>query len=181
MIFLRWRNELRRFFLASCVFLAVAGCQDEGISHDWHRIDPPVPAPEFTLNRLEGPAVSLGELKGRVVILEFWATWCAPCRSSLPSLEAIAKRYRDRHVQVLLVNVAEPPGPVRAWLEDRYEAAVVLLDRGGEVSDRYGVSSIPHLVVIDQQGRMVWSHQGYGGGLERNLSLILDQLLAEHA
>ena len=139
-----------------------------------------MPAPEFTLNRLDGPAVSLGELKGRVVILEFWATWCGPCRSSLPSLELIAKRYQDRGVQVLLVNVAEPPGPVRKWLEGRYEAATVLLDRDGSVSERYGVSGIPHLVIIDREGRMVWSHQGYGGGLERNLAIILDQLLAEH-
>ena len=153
------------------------GCEPTGIGSDWRRIDPPIAAEPFTLDALDGSPVTLAALKDRVVVMEFWATWCGPCRFSLPSLEAIAKRYRDRDVQVLLVNVSEKPEPVRAWLEKRYEASVVLLDRDGSVSNRYGVSGIPRLFVIDEYGRLVWSHQGYGGGLERNLSMILDQLL----
>jgi thiol-disulfide isomerase/thioredoxin len=166
--------------LACCAFLLLAGCEPDGITRDWHPVEPPVPAPDFSLQRLDGPAVSLKDLRGSVVVLEFWATWCGPCRGSLPSLEVIARRYRDRRVQVLLVNVAEQAEPVRAWLEGRYEAAAVLLDGDGGVSERYGVDGIPRLFVIDQDGRVVWSHQGYGGGLERNLTMILDQLLSGH-
>lgn len=160
--------------------LLFAGCEPDGVTRDWHRVDPPAPAPSFALKRLDGSSVSLAELKGQVVLVEFWATWCGPCRSSLPSLEVMATRYRDQGVRVLLVNVAEGPEPVRAWLEDRYTASFVLLDRDGRIADQYGVAGIPRLFVIDQQGRIAWLHQGYGGGLERNLTMILDELLGAH-
>ena len=171
-----------RLLLAACYLslATVVGCEPKDITRDWHRLDPPVAAPTFTLERLDGPAVSLEQLYGRVVVVEFWATWCGPCRSSLPSLEVIAKRYRGRDVQVLLVNVSEQPESVRMWLEGRYEAAAVLMDHEGRVSGAYGVSGIPRLFIIDRDGRLVWTHQGYGGGLERNLTMILDQLLSAH-
>lgn len=169
-------KSARHFFCLALLLLC--GCEPTGITADWRRIDPPVAAEPFTLESLDGPPVALTALKGRVVVMEFWATWCGPCRFSLPSLEVIAKRYRDRGVEILLINVGEEPERVRRWAEGRYAAASILLDRDSAVADRYEVTGIPRLYVTDQAGRLVWAHQGYGGGLERNLTRILDELLA---
>ena len=157
--------------------VCLAGCGPETISRDWHRIDPPVPAPGFTLPMLDGGTLSLSELKGKVVVMEFWATWCGPCRSSLPSLEVIYRRYKNRGMTILLINEGEEIPPVRAWLGKRFTAPV-LLDRQTEVGSLYRVHGIPRLFVIDQEGRVAFAHEGYGGGLERNLKLVLEELLA---
>jgi len=157
--------------------LALAGCRGTDVGHDWRRLDPPVPAPGFSLNRLEGGTVSLADYRGQTVILDFWATWCGPCRQSLPSLEQIARTYRDRGVTVLLVNEGESADRIRQWLEDRYTAPI-LLDEDQRVAQHYNVAGIPRTFIIDQDGRVIYDHAGYGGGLERNLRLILSELLA---
>ena len=171
---------MTRLHIACCLILiaAAGGCEAPGIGSGWRRIEPPRQAPPFTLNQLDGPSISLSGLKGRIVVMDFWATWCGPCRFSLPSLEVIAKRYRGRSVTVLLVNLDESPDKVRAWTERRYAAASILLDAGAKVADLYGVQSLPQTFVLDAEGRIVWAHQGYGGGLEETLSRILDELLA---
>jgi peroxiredoxin len=162
--------------LVAGVVVALAGCAPDEITSDWHRIEPRVEAPAFTLTQLDGGPVSLADYRGRVVIMEFWATWCGPCRFSLPSLEVIYKRFKDRGVAVLLLNQDEPPDKVRAWANNKFTAPI-LLDEGTAVASRYGVRGIPRLFIIDQEGKIVYAHEGYGGGLERNLSLILEELL----
>ena len=135
-----------------------------------------MPAPGFTLPQLDGPPVSLSDLRGRVVIMEFWATWCNPCRFSLPSLEVIYKRYRNRGVTVLLINEGEEPDRIHPWAQKRFTAPI-LLDQEERVGRRYQVTGIPRLFILDQEGRLIYAHEGYGGGLERNLTLILEELL----
>lgn len=164
--------------VACCLLLVAGGCKTETIGADWHRITPPAEAPDFVLQQLDGSTVKLSDLRGRVVVMEFWATWCGPCRYSLPSLDVIAKKYKDREVTVLLINQDETPEVVREWIGHRITAPI-LLDAGSHVARQYEVDSIPRLVVLDREGRMLYLHQGYGGGLERNLSLILDGLLGE--
>ena len=156
--------------------VCLMGCGPEGIGSDWKPIQPSVAAPDFTLPQLDGPPVTLSSLKGRVVVMEFWATWCGPCRFSLPSLEVIYRRYRDRGVSVLLINEGEGERAIRAWTRQRFTAPI-LLDRAQVVGEQYGVRAIPRLFLVDQGGRIVYAHEGYGGGLERSLSLILEQLL----
>ena len=157
------------------------GCgQSATISSDWERIEPPRESVDFSVPQLDGPAVSFAELRGRVVIMEFWATWCGPCRFSLPSLEVIYKRFRNRGVTVLLINQGEDAGTVRKWAEQRFTAPI-LLDADQHVGRLYGVSGIPRLFIVDQRGRIVYAHAGYGGGLEHNLALILEQLLSGSA
>ena len=168
---------MRMYALVAVGILLMLGCSAEGITSDGHRVESPMPAPDFSLQQLNGSAVTLSGLQGRVVIMEFWATWCGPCRFSLPSLEVIYKRYRDRGVTVLLINDGETPEAVRKWAERRFTAPI-LLDQSQDVVKRYGVSGIPRLFIVDQRGQIIYAHEGYGGGLERNLSLILDGLLA---
>ncbi len=155
-----------------------AGCGPETIGEDWRPLEPRMQAPDFTLTTLEGNPVSLSDFRGRVVVMEFWATWCGPCRMSTPSLEAVYKAHRDKPVTVLLVNAGESTDKVRAWTKGRFTAPV-LLDAEGEAQQRYGVSGIPQLFIINQDGEIVYHHSGYRGGLEHNLRLILRQLLGE--
>ena len=161
-----------------CLSLVASACSSGTISSDWHRIDPPIEAPAFTAPQLDGAPIQLSDYRGRVVVMDFWATWCGPCRFSLPSLEVIAKRYADRGVSVLLVNAGESKEDIRRWTKRRFDAPV-LLDREGSVRQRYGVQGLPRLFVINQDGQIVYAHAGYGGGLEQNLTLMLDQLVTE--
>jgi peroxiredoxin len=157
------------------VLLSVLGCQPA--TSDWVKLEPPVAAPGFSLPALDGGQISLKEQGGKVVIMEYWATWCGPCRFSTPSLEVIYRRFKDRGVTALLINAGESPERIRKWAERRFTAPI-LLDANGEVARLYGVEGIPRLFVIDQQGRIVYDRAGYSGGLEHNLSLILTEMLA---
>jgi thiol-disulfide isomerase/thioredoxin len=125
---------------------------------------------------LDDSTVTLRDLRGHVVIMEFWASWCGPCRMSTPSLDQIYRKYHDRGVSVLLVNAGERRETVERWVKQRFKAPV-LLDHDGAVNQRYGVEGIPRLFVIDQAGDIIYDHSGYGGGLEHNLKLIIEELL----
>lgn len=115
------------------------------------------PAPDFTLPRLDGPAVRLGDLRGRVVVLNFWTTWCPPCRDETPALQAFYERYGDR-VAYYGINVAEPVDTVRRFVADFGVTYPILLDRAKEVNRLYGVTAYPETWWIDRDGvaRVHW-------------------------
>ena len=174
------RFHLSKHLVIGLNIFALAGCAPSGLGTDWKKIEPAVEAPDFTLPQLDAKPLVLSSLRGQVVVMEFWATWCGPCRSSLPSLEAIYRKYRARGVAILLINQGDAAPVVRQWAERRFTAPI-LLDEGTRVGAQYGVHGIPRLFVIGTDGRLVYTHGGYGGGLERNLSLVLEELLAPHA
>lgn len=111
-------------------------------------------APAFSLQTLDGAAVSLAELKGHVVVLDFWATWCPPCRKSLPGLAQLYKDKAGAGVLVYAVNVKEAKEQVQAFLRQQNYTIPVLLDPDGEVAQEYGVSGIPQTVVIGKDGKV---------------------------
>ena len=162
-------------WVAVTIGLLAAGCVPETLMSDWVRVEPRVAAPGFTLPTLDGGSVALSDYRGKIVLLEFWATWCGPCRMSMPSLEAVYRKYRDQGVVALFINVEEPADHVRRWAGRRFTAPI-LLDEDGRVAQRYGVEGIPRLFVIDQDGRLAYAHEGYGGGLEHSLSMVIQEL-----
>ena len=110
-------------------------------------------APEFRLPDLEGKQVSLDQYKGQVVILDFWATWCTPCRMTMPRLEEIKEQYSGK-LTMLAVNLREPANIVREYVLRENMGSRVLLDEDGRVGDGYGVVGIPMQVLIDRDGKV---------------------------
>ena len=110
------------------------------------------PATDFTLKDLAGRPHTLKSLRGKVVLLDFWATWCGPCRHTLPQVAKIHARYKDRGVEVMSVNVGEPGAKAADYLKQNGYAFTALLDTDRRVSTDYQVNGIPTLVVIDRAG-----------------------------
>jgi thiol-disulfide isomerase/thioredoxin len=108
-------------------------------------------APKFKLPDLSGQEVSLDQYKGKVVMLDFWATWCGPCRMSMPILENIQKEYSN-DLTLLAINLQEPRDGVRDFVREQGIHSRVLLDESGKIGETYGAGSIPMQVLIDRQG-----------------------------
>jgi len=114
------------------------------------------PARDFTLDVLgRDKPVKLSDYRGKVVVLDFWATWCGPCRGWLPIVAKVQKDYASRGLQVFAVNLREPEAKVRDYLTKQKIDVQVLMDRSGSVGDDYRAESIPLTVVIGRDGRVV--------------------------
>jgi thiol-disulfide isomerase/thioredoxin len=161
------------------VALALAGIAVQGIWLARHAdlvrpMTPGDPAPQFVLPRITsattlGPPVSLADTRGKVVVLDFWATWCNPCLRAMPRLDALARAHPD--IAVLAINIDDPG---EAWaLFDERKYAMTLLAGDRETSDRYGVAAIPHTVVIDRSGNVRRVFRGGAMDLEREVSALL--------
>ena len=111
-------------------------------------------APDFTLNGLDGKPVKLSDYKGQAVLINFWATWCNPCRQEMPDLEALWKTYKDRGVVVLAVNLTDQDtvSDVTQYIKDLALTFPVVLDETGSVSSLYRVGPIPSSYFVDRQG-----------------------------
>ncbi len=127
----------------------------------------PEMAPDFSLESLDGETVTLSELRGNVVVIDFWATWCSPCLRSFPSLHAVVDRHQDRGVILLLVSLDKTAKRARDYLvENGYPTENVLwesLDAARDVKALFGVVGIPRTFVIDRDGFI--QHSGHPGRL----------------
>lgn len=118
-------------------------------------------APRFTLKNLQGHPHSLEDYKGQVVILNFWATWCAPCRVEMPSFETLYRRYRDDGLVILAVSIDKIRLEGVREFADQYQLSFpILLDTGGEVEKLYPSFTIPATFIIDKSGHVVTQVDG---------------------
>ena len=125
-------------------------------------------APGFKLPDLSGREVSLEQYRGKIVILDFWATWCGPCRMTMPVLENLQKEYSS-DLALLAINLAEPPDLVRSYVRAQNISSTVLLDEDGTVGEAYRSDSIPMQVLIDQKGIIRHVSVGYSSRLANQL------------
>ena len=135
------------------------------------------PAPDFTLTDLAGQEVTLASLKGKVVVLDFWATWCPPCVKALPIVAETVASFKDRGVVFYAVNAREDKAKIEAFLQSKSLDIPVLLDRDGGVMKLYGVSSIPQTFIVDQEGIVRSIHRGFSPQLGERLTGELDALV----
>jgi len=124
------------------------------------------PAPDFSLKSVAGENLRLSELRGEVVLINFWASWCGPCRQEMPVLSELHDRYKTLGFTVLGVNVEEDSGKARKLLQEMPVSFPVLLDNESVVSKQYDVVAMPSTVLVDREGNMRYLHKGYKPGLE---------------
>jgi peroxiredoxin len=136
-------------------------------------------APNFTLKSNTGKNIKLSELRGQVVLLNFWASWCGPCRQEMPLLEKLQQRYSALGFTVLGVNVEEDPSKAKSLLKDIPVSFPILFDTQNTVSKQYNVSAMPSTVMIDRNGNMRYLHKGYKSGDEVQYKKWVKQLVKE--
>jgi cytochrome c biogenesis protein CcmG, thiol:disulfide interchange protein DsbE len=113
------------------------------------------PAPDFTLTTLDGQDVRLSDLRGQVVVINFWASWCVPCRDEAPALQAVWERYRDRGVVLLGVAWTDTERNARAFIDEFSQNYPNGLDLGTRIGELYGITGVPETFIVDQQGQVV--------------------------
>jgi peroxiredoxin len=123
-------------------------------------------APDFTLKSVDGDNLRLSEFRGEVVLINFWASWCGPCRQEMPVLSELHDKYKALGFTVLGVNVEEESGKARKLLQEMPVSFPVLLDNDSVVSKLYDVVAMPSTVLVDRDGNMRYQHKGYKPGLE---------------
>lgn len=111
-------------------------------------------APPFALRDLAGAQHDLASLSGKVILLDFWASWCGPCRTTMPALDRLTREYADKGLVVYSVNLREKPETAAAYMKKYGYSMTTLLDPDGSTAQRYGVSAIPVMVVVGRDGKV---------------------------
>src|SRR4030081_2957961 len=119
------------------------------------------PAPQFALAARGGSEINLAQYKGQVVMINFWASWCGPCRQEMPLLESIYKKYNKLGFALLGVNVEPDSKAADDWLKQTPVSFPVLYDKDSKVSKLYEVAGMPSTVIIDRSGKLRVLHRGY--------------------
>jgi peroxiredoxin len=136
-------------------------------------------APDFTLHDMSGKKVTLSEFRGKVVLVEFWATWCPPCKDAVPEMNKVYEKYKGQNVEVLAISVdqgSDVASKVRSFVkENRVNYPVLIDDKKVNVS--YGVGNVPVAFVIDKQGKVAKKHIGFMEELSENISRDIEALL----
>jgi len=137
------------------------------------------PAPDFTLKSMGGKNLKLSEMAGSVVLVNFWASWCGPCREEMPLLNSLHNKYEPLGFTVLGVNVEEDVKGAEGFLKNFPVDFPVLLDSDNRVSEQYKVIAMPTTVVVDRDGNMRFLHQGYKSGDEAKYRQMVKKLVRE--
>ncbi len=153
-----------------------------GENHFWShlgivKIDEELKAPSFSLKDLDGREVKLEDHRGKIVFINFWATWCPPCRDEMPSMEKLYTEFKGRDFIILAVDIQESAKKVRAFKEKFKLNFPILLDSDGRVGSEYGVISIPTTYLIDRKGYVIGGALGARNWASKEAFELIDQLL----
>ena len=148
----------RFFFQAKKTSQTAAGDFFERLSIE--RPEKIIQAPDFTLEDLSGNRMSLHDFKGKVVFLNFWATWCIPCREEMPQMEKLYREFKDQGLEVVAVNFREDKPTVKKFVEKLGLTFRILLDPDGGVSNEYGAWALPLSYFVDRKGIFIGKVNG---------------------
>ena len=137
------------------------------------------PAPDFALKSASGENLRLSEMRGEVVMINFWASWCAPCRQEMPLLDELYNQYQPMGFTILGVNVEEDPTQAKQMLKDNPVNFPVLFDDKSAVSKLYDVVAMPSTVLVDRDGNVRYLHRGYKPGYEETYQQQVRALIRE--
>jgi peroxiredoxin len=133
---------------------------------------------DFCLQGLNGDKVQLAALKGKIIFLNFWASWCGPCKEEMPSMEALYQHFKERDFVLLSISVDYGgPDPVRKLIEKHRYRFPVLLDPAGKTLDLFEISKIPAMLIIDRRGKMIGRVIGSRNWSSPEVFSLVDQLL----
>lgn len=164
-----------RISVAAAVILVVAGVL---ASYSFAALSKDTRAPNFTARTLAGKDFSLQDLRGRVVLLDFFATWCPPCRMEVPELQKLWEQYRDQGLVVVGVALSSgEASEVRKFAADRGLTYWQVNDESGRIAAKYGIRPIPTTYVIDRNGVIRHSQVGFGPGGEKEFAKQIRPLL----
>lgn len=136
-------------------------------------------APDFTLKSESGENIRLEEQRGKVVMINFWASWCAPCRKEMPLLDDLYDRYKDAGFTLFGVNVEQNPEAAKEFLENVGVSFPILYDPESNVSRTYQVSAMPTTVMVDRDGKVRYVNRGYKEGDEEKYRKQIRELIRE--
>lgn len=136
-------------------------------------------APDFTLQSRAGSALKLSDYKGQVVMMNFWASWCAPCRQEMPLLEDLHKKYEALGFTVLGVNIDENSNDALSLLKETPVTFPIAFDNKNSVAELFNVTAMPSTVMIDRHGNQRYLHKGYKPGYEANYEKHIRALVRE--
>jgi peroxiredoxin len=140
---------------------------------------PETPAPSFSLPDSSGHMVSLSDYQGQVILINFWASWCGPCRKEMPLLQELSQRYGPLGFTLLGVNVEEDSSLADKFLAETPVNFPILYDRENVVSKAYDVIAMPTTVIVDREGRVRFIHHGYKDGYESDYQDQVRTLIRE--
>ncbi len=141
-------KALKVILLIILTLLIITGCSGE--SNQSPQIGKT--APDFKLDSLDGQSISLSNLRGKPVLINFWATWCSPCRDEMPYIQAVYDEWSDKGLVVLAINVGESPSQVEKFMESQHLSLLVLLDTKRAAAQEYNIRGIPTTFFIDKDG-----------------------------
>jgi thiol-disulfide isomerase/thioredoxin len=136
-------------------------------------------APDFTLKSSTGENIRLAEQRGQVVMLNFWASWCGPCREEMPLLDAMSKKYGPMGFSLYGINVDADTDDAKNVLEKIKVSYPILFDPESKLSDLYKVEGMPYSVLIDKKGQIRYIHKGYVPGDEKKYAKVIMELVSE--
>jgi len=127
-----------------------------------------------------GEALDLARFKGKVVLLDFWASWCAPCKASFPWMQQLHQRYAGNDLVVIAVNVDHERTPAERFLQGQRADFPIVFDPSGQIAERFEVHSMPASFYIDRTGRVRYTHAGFRSADTLESESELAALIAEH-
>jgi peroxiredoxin len=139
----------------------------------------PAPAPDFTLPARDGGNVRLSDLRGQVVMINFWATWCGPCRQEMPLLQQIQAKYEPLGFTLVGINVEPDSAAAITWLKQVSVSFPILFDQKNVVAEQFGVQGMPSSVFVDRAGNVRYVHRGYQPGDEAKYADMVRSLAKE--
>lgn len=137
------------------------------------------PAPDITLHTIDGHTVHLASLKGKVVLVDFFASWCIPCRKSFPEIESLHHDFASKGLVVLAVNVDEEHKNAEMFLEKYPHTMTIVLDPKGSAAEAFKVNAMPSTMILDRAGAIRYTHKGYTDKVIAKFRSQVQELLAE--